>query len=502
MRKLLIRLSSLFFFFFFLPVSVEARVESCQPGVYYFPQSENELKVQTSASSQSPFFIEAQKEDFLTFTFRTPHYRVLRVGQWRLFYPDGRLYQGGGFKPLSKEGKEYRYQAKVKLKKKLSYLLLEVEIRPWSRRSRAGKIFFFRTLIISSQERSIFPDLSRLCFHPQAQFLLSWQDKKKASKVRVDLIDEFRRNFPISHFVYQFDKVKKESTLSFQLAAETKTDWYSLLISLFYPTTRKVLVLPVFIDNRKEELEIQQPRAAEEINGSELEVRGKLSSYLTGHLQAWYQRAEDSWVPLEFNFSRENEDYQGKFFKWNLSGLENGIYKLRLQWEDLAGLQIEKEVKDLVRDLPQGFLGLKTVPQLHFPSFVVSTFDTRVSNWLAGSKEGKGLLITDTRPSCPGWSVTARFSDLYSPQADHFIPVADHLRLKPTRPKPLERYEEEGVQPGDEAIVPSAGKEVLISKADPGHGCGVYTQNIFLELQVPANTPAGDYQGKIVFTIQ
>ena len=488
----------------FFPSPAWGQFISCQAGQYIFNSSKSNLEIYSPNFSSNGIFISVAKREKLTIKFRSQKFKKLRLARIRLFYPNGGLYKTSQLVADKPEQKStYVYKAEMNMDKDFNYLILEIEIWPVSRRARRQGIFYFQTLVVN-QNRSepIFLNLNHPCFQPGQKLELEWKNSQLLDKIKLSLSDEFKKRQKIKEFKYEFEPKTKKSRLAFNLPKLAVDNWYNLQIDLAGPGAKRILVLPIFINGFQPKLDIQEPSDGDAINDQTLAVSGRIGSGVPGRLEAWYQKeGVDKWQPIKVNYHQDNQQYQGKLFDWPIKSLANGIYKLKARWLDWSQQETEVIIQDLKRSVPHGFLGLKVVKRVNLPPIVVSTSDQINKGWLADPKTGQAIIVADSRSSCPGWTLTARFSRLYSPQADHFIEVDDHLKIWPAELSVISGSGD-GLHPGFEQTVISPEASLIIGQADSGHGCGVYSQNLLLEWQIPANTPAGDYQGKIVFTIQ
>jgi len=185
-------------------------------------------------------------------------------------------------------------------------------------------------------------------------------------------------------------------------------------------------------------------------------------------------------------------------FDWLTRSLPDGLYNLKVEFINWGGLSGERLVEGLTKKTKPERFGIKVNPQFGLPEIIVSTRTQKVRGSFG---QPGGVVIVDDRLIQPGWTLTARFRPLYSPQADHFIRAVDLLTVEP---QPVEAVEGslDGVQAGAAVTITSSDQVVVVSQARSGAGRGIYRQDLVLDWIIPANTPAGDYTGQITFTLQ
>ncbi|NOY14675.1 MAG: hypothetical protein GXP43_00455 [bacterium] len=430
----------------------------------------------------------------------------------RLFYPDGRLYQSLSLKLDGQDGKgRYVWKGSAKLEKKFKQLVAEVSLTG-SRSHRRGRLrkntgmIYFQTMMAVSDE-----------FLPKTDWGFNcWLKDLKGSVVLAGkygdvveakgwLIDRFKNRQRLKQFEY----AAGDGQIEFNLVVDQgkAAGWHDVQIDLLKreaetkKLVKEAVVVPIDLIMKGSRFELTAPEAGGQLDG-EVEVAGQGSSQTGVEAAGWYRKAaSDSWQSLGEDVRFEAGEFNQVFWSWPTDDLEPGKYQLKVRFASQAGEVKEVEVDDLIKEDSSRRFGIKVAQNIKLPEMIVSTFDQVIEGWLGGSGDKKTIMIVDDRSSQPGWVLTGVFEDLYAPKADYFIKAAGLLTIKPGAVDAVQGSLD-GVTAGGEVMIKDDGQPVVISQAQQGHGRGVYKQGIFLRWLIPANTPAGDYQGTIVFTLQ
>jgi hypothetical protein len=146
-------------------------------------------------------------------------------------------------------------------------------------------------------------------------------------------------------------------------------------------------------------------------------------------------------------------------------------------------------------DKEQGQLKLEVPSEVAFLEFVVDT--ATKSSVVEFKEKNKYLTLKDHRKNDPGWTISVSAEDLVF--EDERISVSN-LGIFP-KDFSVNGGSKEGVVLGEEQYF-TDGQQLMVASASPGFGRGKFEFYLDLILEIPANTAAGDYQTKLIFTVQ
>jgi hypothetical protein len=151
----------------------------------------------------------------------------------------------------------------------------------------------------------------------------------------------------------------------------------------------------------------------------------------------------------------------------------------------------ENKYKDV-----KGNITIKLPGNVKFNEVEVST--TNIVQKVAFEESGRRLRIIDERSAPVGWTVTVSGEDLKD--SGEQIEVTN-LKFNPLKFQ-IMRGSEEGIVLGKGRNFLNKYDQIMVIRANQNHGLGMYEVYNELELTIPANISAGNYTGKLVFTIQ
>ena len=141
-------------------------------------------------------------------------------------------------------------------------------------------------------------------------------------------------------------------------------------------------------------------------------------------------------------------------------------------------------------------LGFWVPGKVDFPQIITDTETTTHSAEL--KKKDHHLTLTDARLPSPGWTVTATANHLNDNTGGIDV---KNLLINPKGFRPF-LQNPEGISLGEKKRFENENDPALIIQSSAGNGFGLFEVYIDLELTIPANTPAGNYKGQLIFTVQ
>ncbi len=495
-----------------LAVSPSLAIGNCGLTNQYDYASGRRLIVASDASLKEPALVFQPKQK-LYLGAQADEIKEIRLARLRLLLPDGRIYKQKQLTIKDIDGARW-FWAEVELDHDFKLLNLDVEIlannrRRSRRQDKQKQIFFWRGLVASNLDFlpktkvGSFKDSFCLAFGRQIKIMVHPLSPNKPSQIKAVSFDDKKNNIKLDEA--KLDVVDGLWQVELAVDKADKTGWYSFSFTITDDKNKKfTFSLPLYLLTDKVELRLEKPEAGQKLTDEEV-VAGHAKTELKASLDLWLQSMSDSQTDKwQLVASRQLDTGQvdGELFVLNTKDLSAGDYNLKVKLQNQAGSQAEVKIDNLVK--PPNIIGslrLFSTKTLDLPKIVVSTFDQIVSRQIG---EGDSqLVINDGRRPSPGWSLTARFDSLYSAQADHYIQSINLLTVQPTEIVPLKGDQSlTGIHLGPKTTIDKANQEVIISWAEAGSGFGWFSQKIAIEWVIPANTPAGDYYGSLILTLQ
>ncbi len=471
----------------------------CKPSLNYVFEGSDYVKLKLTKGNR------------LNIEVGSKHLAKLGYGRVRLFYPKGVVYKVGDFKFKQNVNGVYMWQSQVEVgKAKFDYLVVEVDVVPGRlrRRGRVGRLdkrIYLQTMIDKNGDVPVEMEWESYCWvrGVRGRVFIKDDEVDKVKRVGAELISRFKKRIGMKKVGWK--KNTEGIVIEFDEwdASSVNEDWYSLQIDIFKEkygkVVKKIIAFPVRLIDQRSKFKITNP-----LDNSQLELITPIKleglSVVGGKFLGWYRKDVGKWV----QFMEEVDVDRGSFtkeFNWQTKDLEAGSYDLKVRMMTNGGEVVEREVQGLYKMKPNGGFGIQVINKVQLPELIVATLDQVIEGWVGEAGGNEAVKIYDQRGVGAGWVLTAKFSDLYSPEADSFIKAKDLLWV---RPGPVRVYQGNGngITEGEPVMISGDDQWVVLSRAEAGFGEGVYGQSVFVKWLIPANTPAGDYKGVIVFTLQ
>lgn len=198
-----------------------------------------------------------------------------------------------------------------------------------------------------------------------------------------------------------------------------------------------------------------------------------------------------SLLAIRTNFVWAQDDSSNNQKKTELRQLLKEVSRQEKELDKL----IDKAEKIIDKD-KNGPLFLFLPLMVDFPSLMTDTEEKEQE--IDFEKDSFRPVVFDLRKNSPGWNLTVN--------ATHFTDQESQIEVNNLTLKP------QGVNTwwgnpdlitlGQEAIFSHPEEQLLLAQSDPGNTPGIFQILTRLKLIIPANTPTGDYQSQLTFTIQ
>ena len=181
---------------------------------------------------------------------------------------------------------------------------------------------------------------------------------------------------------------------------------------------------------------------------------------------------------------------------WSTDTFEKDKYLIGLKAVDLVGNKSQNQVEVYLRGHTKKFK-LQVPKKVVFDEIEVATYE-QVNRGSIGENDGKnGIEVEDDRGAYTGWSVTGSMTDF---EFEDQVIKLTNLQISPQQVL-VDKGQSDGVWAGA-SIRPEVEELFSLMQADVGYGNGKYRQQVLLDLSIPANSVAGDYQSRLTITLQ